>query len=301
LSAANSFSKVLPVLTEISLNTLRAFDAAARHGSLTLAGKELYVSQAAVSQQVKALEDYLGKALFRRTARGLVMTDEGAALAPCVADALIRMSDGLAAIKNGAPRQVLTIGVVGTFAVGFLMERLAQFRAQHPMIDLRMLTNNNKSDPLNDSLDCSIRFGDGAWRSVDADLILPAPMSPLCSPEIASRLAHPSDLEKWPLLRSYRIDDWPLWMARAGVSGFSAHGALFDTSTIMVQAAMLGEGIALAPPGMFRRELDEGRLVQPFALEVDMGAYWLTRPIAKPPSEAVMAFRCWLLEIAKSP
>lgn len=284
-------------LTEISLNALRAFDAAARHANFTKAAKELCVTQAAVSHQVKALEAYLGKALFRRTARGLLLTEEGLALAPAVDEALTRIGRSLSAIKDGGPREILTIGVVGTFAVGFLMERLADFRAQHPMIELRMMTNNNKPELPGESLDCAIRFGDGAWRSVEADRLMDAPLSPLCAPKVAERLGHPADMANWSLLRSYRMQDWSAWFSAAGVAEIKASGPMFDASGIMVQAAMLGEGIALAPPSMFKRELNAGQLVQPFIFEVDVGSYWLTRPKGREVTTGLMAFRKWLLDV----
>lgn len=285
-------------LSRISLNTLRAFDAAARHLNLTRAADELCVTQAAVSHQVKALEDHIGRALFRRTARGLLLTDEGAQLAPTVADAFARMGGQIEAIRAGGPLEVLTVGVVGTFAVGFLLERLADFRSRYPRIELRLLTHNNKVDQSAESLDYAIRFGDGAWRSVEADPLLAAPLSPLCAPAALEHLRHPDDLSKLTLLRSYRSGDWPAWLAAAGVSGLTPRGPLFDASALMVQAAMVGEGVALAPPCMFARELRQGRLAQPFALEVDVGGYWLTRLLSREPTPAMAAFRAWLLAAA---
>ncbi|HVW74565.1 MAG TPA: LysR family transcriptional regulator [Rhizomicrobium sp.] len=281
-------------LSEISLNPLRAFEAAARHLSFTRAAEELCVTQAAVSHQVKALEAHLGAALFRRTTRGLVLTDEGAVLRPVVEDAFGRIERVMGALAGGAPREVLTVGVVGTFAIGFLIERLADFRAQHPFVDLRLLTNNNKVDLWTESLDFAIRFGAGAWHGVQADPLLRAPITALCSPAIAQHLRHPADLEKHTLLRSYRGQDWPAWLAAAGVPQLSARGPVFDASPLMVQAAILGEGVALAPASMFQRDLNLGTLVQPFAVEVDVGGYWLTRLISKPPTRAMEAFQTWL-------
>lgn len=284
-------------LTGVSLNTLRAFDAAARQLNFTRAAQELCVTQAAVSHQVKALEDHVGRALFRRTARGLVLTDEGATLAPVVRDVFSRVERLLEAFKEEGPREVLTVGVVGTFAVGFLLERLAEFRAAHPRIELRIQTNNNKVDLASESLDFAIRFGDGAWRSVEADPLMSAPLSPLCAPGVMGQLRQPEDLSKLPLLRSYRPLDWQTWLQAAGAAKITPRGPMFDASTIMVQAAMLGEGVALAPPRMFERELRQGRLCQPFALEVDVGGYWLTRLLSKEPTPAMTAFRAWLLAL----
>src|SRR5581483_1913679 len=198
-------------LSEISLNPLRAFEAAARHLSFTRAAEELCVTQAAVSHQVKALEAHLGVALFRRTTRGLVLTDEGAVLAPTVEEAFGRIARVMGALAGDVPREVLTVGVVGTFAIGFLIERLADFRARHPFVDLRLLTNNNKVDLWTESLDFAIRFGAGAWHGTQADLLMRAPIAPLCSPTTAAGLRHPGDLEKYTLLRSYRAQDWPAW------------------------------------------------------------------------------------------
>jgi LysR family transcriptional regulator of beta-lactamase len=284
-------------LSSLSLNTLRAFDAAARHLNFTRAADELCVTQAAVSHQVKALENHIGRALFRRTARGLVLTDEGVALAPTVADSFARIERQLDACKAGGPMEVLTVGVVGTFAVGFLLERLARFRAEYPRIELRLLTHNNKVDLSAESLDYAIQFGDGAWRSVQADHLMAAPLSPLCAPGVLDQLRRPEDLRTQRLLRSYRSQDWQAWLQAAGVKGVTPRGPLFDASAIMVQAAMFGEGVALAPPCMFVRELQQGRLAQPFELAVDVGGYWLTRLMSKEPTPAMLAFRTWLLAV----
>ena len=287
-------------LTDLSLNKLRAFDSAARHLSFTRAAAELCVTQAAVSHQVKSLEEHLGAPLFRRTTRGLVLTDEGAALAPTVADAFGRIERGLHAIAEGGPCEVLTVGVVGTFAIGFLIERLHEFREQSPFVDLRVMTNNNKVDLWSERLDFAIRFGDGAWRGVQADLLMKAPMSPLCSRAIAGRLRQATDLEKENLLRSYRLQDWPAWLNAAGAQEVTARGPVFDASGVMVQAAIMGQGIALAPPAMFQRELRSGQLVQPFEQQVDLGAYWITRLLSKEPTPAMQSFLAWITEACGS-
>jgi LysR family transcriptional regulator of beta-lactamase len=283
------------MLNAISLNALRAFEASARHLSFTRAADELCVTQAAVSHQVKALEQHIGAPLFRRTPRGLVLTDEGAALAPTLIDSFERIGRALGRFDGGRLQEPLTIGVVGTFAVGWLIERLDDFRSRCPFVDLRLLTNNNKVDLAGESLDYAIRFGDGAWHGVEAERILDAPVSPLCAPAVAARLRAPGDLRSAVLLRSYRAQDWPAWLRAAGAESVIARGPIFDASTLMAQAAMRGEGVALAPPAMFRREIAEGRLAQPFPTEVDVGAYWLTRLIAKAPTPGMIAFRAWLM------
>jgi len=282
-------------LSSVSLNALRAFEAAARHLSFTRAGLELSVTQAAVSHQVKALEERLGAPLFRRTPRGLVLTDEGQALAPAVADSFERLAHVLGQFQGGRLKEVLTVGVVGAFAVGWLMSRLPDFQSRHPFIDLRLQTNNNRVDLAGESLDYAIRFGDGSWHGAEAELLMPAPLSPLCAAHTAERLKTPSDLAHFPLLRSYRPQDWPAWLQAAGVAHLAARGFVFDSSWVMVQAALQGDGVALAPPAMFCAEIADGRLVQPFELEVDVGAYWLTRLRSRQSTAAMAAFRDWLV------
>lgn len=252
------------------------------------------MTQAAISHQVKGLEARLGAALFRRSHRGLVLTDEGLALAPALIDAFGRIDTVLERFEAGGVKEVLTVSAVGTFAVGALLGALPEFRAAHPFVDLRLLTNNNLVDLAAEGLDYAIRFGDGAWTGIDAERVAAAPLTPLCSRRLADTLHEPADLARVPLLRSYRAQDWPAWFSAAGVSGLAARGPLFDSSLIMVQAAMLGEGVALAPASMFQRELDGGQLVQPFAVTADVGAYWLTRLKSREPTAAMEAFRDWL-------
>ena len=279
----------------VSLNALKAFESAARHLSFTVAADELSVTPAAISHQVKSLEDRLGVRLFRRTSRGLVITDEGLALVPTLSETFARLGRLLEQFEHGHRREVLTVSVVGTFAMGWLLPRLQAFEARHPMIDLRLLTNNNRVDVAGESLDFAIRFGDGAWHGLQAERLLDAPLSPLCSPAMAAPLRTPADLKDLPLLRSYRPQDWPAWFEAAGCAPVPLRGPVFDASTLMAQAAIDGHGVALVPPRMFAREIESGRLVQPFPIAVSTGAYWLTMLKSRPVTPAMSAFRRWLL------
>ncbi|ATC32838.1 LysR family transcriptional regulator [Caulobacter vibrioides] len=279
---------------QLPLNALRAFEASARHLSFTRAAIELCVTQAAVSHQVKGLEARLGAALFRRLPRGLALTDEGLALLPSVRDSFDKLGDVLARFEGGRVMEVLSVGVVGTFAVGWLLPRLPDFRAAHPFVDLRLFTNNNRTDLAGEGLDCAIRFGDGAWHGTEAAPLFAAPMSPLCAPSIAERLAQPGDLLGETLLRSYRAADWPDWFAAAGLSPPPIRGPVFDSSWVMVEAALQGAGVALAPPMMFARHLQEGRLIRPFQTEVGAGRYWLTWLKSRAPTPALRAFHGWI-------
>lgn len=282
----------------VSLNALRAFEVSARHLSFTRAADELAVTQAAVSHLVKGLEARLGARLFRRSPRGLVLTDEGLALVPTLSDSFERIDRLLEQFAGGRLREVLTVSVVGAFAVGWLLPRLAGFRAAHPFVDLRLLTNNNKVDLAGEGLDYAVRFGDGAWHGAEAEPLIDAPLTPLAAPTLAGRLAEPRDLAGQTLLRSYRPQDWPAWFQAAGMEPPSLRGPLFDNSWLMAEAAMQGEGVALVPPLLFERQLADGRLIQPFPLTVTTGAYWLTRLKSKAPTAAMAAFRDWLLHAA---
>lgn len=280
---------------QLPLNALRAFEAAARHLTFTRAAIELCVTPSAVSHQVAQLERRLGTRLFDRLPRGLALTDDGHALVPVVAEAFDKVAATLDRFADGRFRQALNIGVVGTFATGWLLPRLDRFAALHPHIDLRVSINNNRVDLAGEALHFAIRFGDGAWHGTHAEPLLPAPLAPLCTPAIARRLRDPSDLARETLLRSYRANEWTGWFAAAGVPALPARGAMFDSSAVMVAAASAGLGVALAPPAMFMHELATERLVPPFPVTVDAGRYWLTHLLSRKPDPAMQAFRAWLL------
>ena len=282
------------VRPHLPLNALRAFEASARHLSFTRAAIELCVTQAAVSHQVKGLETRLGVTLFRRLPRGLALTDEGLALLPALADSFDRIAELVEGIAGGMATQVLSVAAVGTFATGWLLPRLPGFRSAHPRIDLRLFTNNNRVDIAGEGLDFAIRFGDGAWHGTESVALIETPLTPLCTPAIARGLAEPRDLLGVTLLRSYRADEWPRWFAAAGVAAPPLHGPVFDSSVTMAAAAMQGAGVALAPPAMLARAIEDGALVRPFARAVTTGRYWLTWLKSRVPNPAMLAFRDWI-------
>lgn len=280
----------------LPLNALRAFEAAARHLNFTRAAIELCVSQGAVSHHVAQLERRLGVRLFHRLPRGLALTDEGHALVPVLAEAFDRMGATLDQYAGGRFREILKVGVVGTFATGWLLPRLDAFARAHPSIDLRISTNNNRVDLAGEALDFAIRFGDGAWHGTLAEPLVEAPMTPLCAPAIAARLKSPAELVHERLLRSYRPDEWALWFEATDVPVPVLRGPVFDSSALMVSAATAGFGVALAPPGMFIRELASELLAQPFPISIDAGRYWLTRLISRPENDPMRRFRDWLMD-----
>ena len=283
----------------LPLNALRAFEATARHSSFKKAAIELCVTPAALSHQVKGLEDRLGAPLFRRLPRGLALTDEGQSLVPMLSESLDRIALLLERFAGGTLRETLAVGAVGTFALGWLLPRLDDFHARHGFVDLRLSTNNNRVDIAEEGLDFAIRFGDGAWHGTEATRLLEAPLTILCAPAAAARLREPADLAGETLLRSYRAADWPDWFRAAGLPPPPLRGPMFDSSRLMVEAAALDTGIALAPAAMFERALVEGAVVRPFAVEVATGAYWLTRLKSKPPTPAMAAFEAWITDAAQ--
>lgn len=281
----------------LPLNALRAFEASARHLSFTRAAIELCVTQAAVSHQVKLLESRLKVTLFKRLPRGLMITAEGEALLPVLRESFDRMADMLERFEGGQVREVLLLGAVGTFAVGWLLPRLPDFQEKHPFVEVRLSTNNNRVDMAAEGLDQAIRFGDGAWHGIEALPLFEAPLSVLCVPRLAEELREPADVAKQTLLRSYRADEWSSWFAAAGLASPAPllRGMVFDSSLTMMEAALQGAGVALAPPLMFSRQLATGAIRQPFAIYTSMGSYWLTRLKSRAPTAAMRAFENWLL------
>jgi len=263
--------------SSIPLNALRMFEASARHLNFTHAALELNVTQAAVSQQIRLLEEQLGIILFKRLPRGLEMTDEAQVLFPVLSDAFNQIEEVLSRFEGGYFHEVLTIAVVGTFAVGWLFPRLKTFREKYPLIELKILTNNNVVNLAAEGLDFAIRFGTGTWTITDNTYLFDAPLTPLCSLEVAKRMSIPDDLVNETLLRSYRPTQWDNWLIEAGLKPWPAKGTIFDSSRLMVEAAIQSEGIALAPAKMFTSELERGDLCQPFDIEVNIGCYWLTK------------------------
>jgi len=280
--------------SRIPLNALRAFEASARLQSFTRAGLELRVSQTAVSHQVKVLEEILQVSLFKRQPRGVTLTDEGQALLPVLSDAFRRMSDALSRFEDGNFREVLTIGVVSSFANGWLLNRLGDFSSLHPHVDLRLKTNNNRADLLTDGLDCFIRFGDGSWHGTDAIRLFSARLFPVCAPDLAKKICEPPDLLERPLLRSYRLNEWALWFQTAGLPSPRSRGWMFDNSLAIVDAAAKGAGVGLVPVRLFERDLAEGQIVQLFDIGIETGNYWLTWLKSRQETTAMQAFRSWI-------
>lgn len=281
----------------LPLNGLRVFEVAARQGSFTRAAIELRVTQAAVSQQIQRLEDLLGHRLFTRASTGLILTDIGAALHPVLTRNFDEMGHVLDRFQGGRYRETLNLGVVTTFATGWLIPRLAVFEVAHPGISLRIFTHNNRIDIAKEGLHMAIRFGDRTvWPWLEAEPLSAAPLTPLCAPELLPHLRVPQDLAGQRLLRSYRADEWASWFAAAGSDCPPLEGPVLDSSVALADLAAAGHGVALLPAAMFARQLQAGTLARPFATEVAAGGYWLTWLRGKPLTMAMAQVRAWLME-----
>ena len=286
--------------SHLPLNALRAFEASARHLSFTRAAIELCVTQAAVIHQVKSLEAQLNVTLFKRLPRGLMLTREGETLLPVLRESFDRIAHTLGQFEGGHYREVLSVGAVGTFAVGWLLPRLADFQRRYPFIDLRLSTHNNRVDVAAEGLDYAIRFGAGAWHGTDACPLFEAPLTVLCVPSIAEQLHTPVELLKHTVLRSYRAEEWNLWFQAAGLPADTLvpRSIVFDSSLAMMEAALQGVGVALAPALMFSRQLESDAIRQPFNVGISTGSYWLTRLQSRAETSAMLAFKAWLTVMA---
>lgn len=284
------------------LNGVRAFDAAARLGGFAAAGEELAITASAVSRLVKLLEARMGVALFVRRANRLALTPAGetyrAGLTP-ILDALVRLTDEVAAAGR---RQALTVGAGPTFAVRWLIPRLAQFQRRAPDIDLRIATGGAAA-PFSADWTCDIRLGDGAWEGRVADLLFAADLLPVCAPAMAGRLRRVAALARLPLLRvAHAAEDWPRWLAAADAREIRASGPEFQFYGQALQAAADGLGVAMGIRPYIDDDLAAGRLVAPFALSVPKGGRWfLTHRPERAAEPAFAAFRTWLLAAAGQP
>lgn len=278
-----------------SLNGIRAFEATARTGSFVGAAAELHVTAAAVSRLVRLLEQRLGVALFERQANHLVPTAAGeayrAGLTPLL-DSLARLTSEVVAAR------VLTLGVGPTFAIRWLIPRLAALRAAAPEIEVRIATGG-ATVPFAEGWTCGIRLGTGDWPGFAADRLVTADLLPVAAPALARRLRAPRDLDPASLLRvAHAPQDWPRWAEAAGVP-VTAAGPVFDYYGQALQAALDGLGIALGIRPYVDDDLAAGRLLAPFATTVPKGMAWylVYRP-SRATEPAFATFRRWILAAA---
>jgi len=287
------------------LNALRAFEAAGRHLSFTKAADELAVTQAAISHQVKGLEETLGVQLFRRFNRRLMLTDAGQRYLPALTEAFERIDGATRRLFADDAGGALRISVANSFAAKWLLPRLPKFLARHPEIDVQVSASDRLTDFGRDDIDMGIRYGRGVYPGLRVDLLMDDKVFPVCSPALlgAARPLHsPEDLRHHTLLhddvRGGEFPDWRKWLAEAGVTGVNPdRGPAYSHSSLVIQAAVEGQGVALARGSLVTLDLEAGRLVQPFGpiLPSNFSCY-VVAPKATADRPKIKAFRDWLFE-----
>ncbi len=284
---------------------MRAFEAAARHLSFTLAAHELHVTQAAVSHQIKSLEDHLGVPVFKRLNRALVLTSAGQALFPAVSEALDIMASAVDRLHNQDRSGELTITTIDSFAATWLVPKLGRFRRSNPDIDVRITTTDTSVDFARVNVDMAIRYGAGGWPGVSVERLMTEEVFPVCAPSLLQSgppLCCPADLKNHTLLHDDLRMDWRMWLMAAGEDDVDAgKGPGYQHSNLVLLAAEQGDGVALARSVLVQDALAAGRLVKPFDITMPTEyAYYMVCPHENLDRPKVKAFRQWLIEEARA-
>lgn len=289
-----------------SLKALRAFEAAARLGRFSRAADELGVTHAAISHQIRALEEELGAPLFHRTGRAVELTERGQKLLPVLSAAFDQIAEGW--VQAGArDSAALTVSVEPSFAARWLVLRLGKFYRAHPGIELRLFPSAELVDFAHEDVDIGVRYGLGGWPDVIAEKLFEATVYPVCAPSLIDPkrpIRKPEDLKHYPLLHEETMQHWVTWLEGAGVRKpqWALRGPLFIEASLALQAAEAGQGVALANDTLAMADLAEGRLVRLFEFEMpDEEAYWLVYPEQSAAKPKVQAFRNWIREEAGLP
>ena len=283
------------------LTSLRAFEAAGRHLSFTLAAAELKVTQAAISHQVKSLEEHLGKALFLRLPRHLELTAVGKTLLPVVRGAFDQIGQTVADLTDGKSGSAITVRLAPSFAAKWLSPRLEDFRRKHPRIELALRHSNEPADFARQAIDLAITYGKGDWPGVVADKLLSIDFFPVCAPGYLHG-EHPltdiANLRYHTLLHDADFQNWTDWLLLAGAPDIDpTRGTVMDDTNVLTQAAVNGLGIALGSTPFVADHLEAGRLVRPFesTLRSDF-AYYVVCPKQHLERSSVRAFKEWLIQ-----
>lgn len=287
-----------------SLNGLRAFEAAARHLSFTLAAQELNVTQTAISHQIRRLEEELGLKLFIRQSRSLALTPKAAEYLPGIRAAFQDLRTATDRLLRKDDDRVLTISTLTSLAVKWLLPRLSSFQEKHPEIDVRITTSTELVDFRTSNVEAAIRYGQGRWPGLDAEWLMAEHLFPVCSPKLLTgerALRRPEDLEHATLLHtSTTVDDWRLWLTAAGLPAHLSQnrGLTFDLAFMTVQAAIDGLGVAMGHTAYVADDVANGRLVVPFNVSMPSAGYYFVTPQDRPVTPKLKLFRDWLKTVA---
>lgn len=286
---------------EIPLNALPVFCAAARHESFTLAARELRVTQAAVSHQVGLLERFLGLRLFRRVARGVVLTEEGSEYLSAAREALAHLEEATRRVRAGRGSCIIVCSIATTIAMRWLVPRLRSFASLNASIDVRLSITERFVDFATENVDVAIRYGSGSWPGLVSALLFREVLVPVCAPELLRRSSarlSARNLRTQKLLHAASTrGDWKAWLVANSVAGVDARaGIVFDQPHLAVQAAADGLGIAMADRWLVREDLIAGRLVVPVeGVLARAEGYYVVGPESARDSLHVGAFWRWLL------
>jgi LysR family glycine cleavage system transcriptional activator len=287
------------------LNGLRAFEAAARHMSFTDAAEELSVTQAAISHQVRGLEQRLGLKLFVRRNRSLLLSEAGQAYLPAVRSAFDQLNEATEKLLQKDRGGHLTVTTTSSFAVKWLVPRLGGFQRANPEIDVRVSTGTSLVDFSREDVDIGIRYGRGQWPNLTAERLVAEDVMPVCAPSLVkgpNGLRKPADLKRFTLLHIGNFpDDWQVWLTAADVKGVDAtRGVSFDFALAAYQAAMDGLGVALGRNPLVEPDLKAGRLVVPFEFKRSSEfAYYLVYPPEAIRRRKIKAFRDWVVSLSE--
>ena len=287
-----------------SLNGLRAFEAAARHLSFTLAAQELNVTQTAISHQIRRLEEELGLKLFIRQSRSLALTPEATDYLPGIRAAFQDLRTATDRLLRKDDDRVLTISTLTSLAVKWLLPRLSSFQEKHPDIDVRITTSTELVDFRTSNVDAAIRYGQGRWPGLDAEWLMAEHLFPVCSPKLLTgdrALRQPEDLKHATLLHtSSTIDDWRLWLTAAGLPAHLSQnrGLTFDLAFMTIQAAIDGLGVAMGHTAYVADDVANGRLVVPFNVSMPSAGYYFVTPQDRPTTPKLNLFRDWLTAVS---
>lgn len=283
------------------LNSLRSFEAAGRHLSFTRAAEELSVTQAAISHQVRSLEEHLGVLLFKRLPRKLVMTSAGYALLPEITESLDRIANAVQEVKQreSLQEQSLSIRVATSFATTWLSPRLKDFWQKHPEINLRMYQSHRPVDFEQSEIDIGLTYGTGDWQNVIIQPLIKLEFFPVCSPELleGDSVDLASLLSAHKLLHDADYRFWKQWLSAAGIEGVNPYrGQVIDETNVVIRAAVDGQGIALGSEVFAGKYLKSGQLVRlSDTLMTNEDAYYLVYPESHLQREPVQKFQKWIL------
>ena len=298
-----------------SLNSLRAFEAAARHMSFTRAANELHVTSAAISQQIRSLEDWTGTPLFRRLTRAIRLTEAAQGILPQISEAFDQLADVSARLKADTDSTTLVVSAVPTFAAKWLVPRLSHFNDLYPDINVRIDTKAETfsgratlEDFDRDDIHVAICLGDGDYPGMKVDKIVDEDVAPACSPALISKteanpIRSPNDLRYHRLLR---VDwgniknppSWSKWFESAGINDIDTErGPIFTIEYLAISAALAGQGVVLASTLAIQDDLKSKRLIQPFEIFIPSNsAFWVVAPERTADRPKIAAFRRWVLD-----